>query len=111
MGGDFGISVAPHGTYAKDLEVFVDMFGMSAEKALLCATRDGGSAFDRSNMVGTLEAGKYADLLIIDGDPIENIKVMQDHSKFSAIIKGGLIYQGLINDADFTISPDTILSS
>tara|TARA_B100000795_G_scaffold257143_1_gene230142 strand:+ start:1725 stop:2999 length:1275 start_codon:yes stop_codon:yes gene_type:complete len=108
VGGDFGISVAPHGTYAKDLEVFVDMFGMSAEKALLCATRDGGSAFDRSNMVGTLEAGKYADLLIIDGDPIENIKVMQDHSKFSAIIKGGLIYQGLINEADFTISPDTI---
>ena len=111
VGGDFGISVAPHGTYAKDLEVFVDTFGMSAEKALLCATRDGGSAFDRSNMVGTLEAGKYADLLIIDGDPIENIKVMQEHSKFSAIIKGGLIYQGLINDADFTISPDRILSS
>lgn len=111
VGGDFGISVAPHGTYAKDLEVFVNMFGMSAEKALLCATRDGGSAFDRANMIGTLEAGKYADLLIIDGDPIENIKVMQDHSKFSAIIKGGLIYQGLINDADFTISPDTILSS
>jgi imidazolonepropionase-like amidohydrolase len=111
VGGDFGISVAPHGTYAKDLEVFVDIFGMSAAKALLCATRDGGSAFDRSNMVGTLEAGKYADLLIIDGDPIENIKVMQEHSKFSAIIKGGLIYQGLINDADFTISPDRILSS
>ena len=109
VGGDFGISVAPHGTYAKDLEVFVDMFGMSTAKALLCATRDGGSAFDRKNMIGTLEAGKYADLLIIDGDPIENIKVMQDHNKFSAIIKGGLIYQGLINDVDFTISPDTIL--
>ena len=111
VGGDFGISVAPHGTYAKDLEVFVDIFGMSAAKALLCATRDGGAAFDRSNMVGTLETGKYADILIIDGDPIENIKVMQEHSKFSAIIKGGLIYQGLINDADFTISPDTILRS
>lgn len=109
VGGDFGISVAPHGTYAKDLEVFVDIFGMSTAKALLCATRDGGSAFDRKNMIGTLEAGKYADLLIIDGDPIENIKVMQDHNKFSAIIKGGLIYQGLINDVDFTISPDTIL--
>ena len=111
VGGDFGISVAPHGTYAKDLEVFVDIFGMSAAKALLCATRDGGSAFDRSNMVGTLETGKYADILIIDGDPIDNIKVMQDHSKFSAIIKGGVIYKGLINNADFTISPDTILRS
>ena len=111
VGGDFGISVAPHGTYAKDLEVFVDIFGMSAAKALLCATRDGGAAFDRSNMVGTLETGKYADILIIDGDPIDNIKVMQDHSKFSAIIKGGVIYKGLINNADFTISPDTILRS
>jgi len=37
--------------------------------------------------------------------------VMQDHSKFSAIIKGGVIYKGLINNADFTISPDTILRS
>jgi imidazolonepropionase-like amidohydrolase len=62
-------------------------------------------------MVGTLETGKYADILIIDGDPIDNIKVMQDHSKFSAIIKGGVIYKGLINNADFTISPDTILRS
>ena len=40
VGGDYGISIAPHGTYAKDLEYFVDLFGMRPAEALLCATRN-----------------------------------------------------------------------
>jgi imidazolonepropionase-like amidohydrolase len=110
VGGDYGISVAPHGTYAKDLEVFVDLFGMSPAKALLCATRDGGAAFDASGMLGTLEKGKYADLLIVNGDPIADIKILQDHSKFSAIIKGGVIYRDLIHESTFKIAPEAIFT-
>ncbi len=108
VGGDYGISVAPHGTYAKDLEIFVDMFGMSPEKALLCATRDGGAAVDPSGNLGTLEAGKFADILIVDGNPIEDIKIMQDQSRLSAIIKGGNIYRDLVDDLDFTIRASEI---
>ena len=108
VGGDYGISVAPHGTYAKDLEIFVDMFGMSPGKALLCATRDGGAAVDPDGSLGTLEAGKYADILIVDGNPIDDIKIMQDHSRFSAIIKGGIIYRDLMDDFDFTIRASDI---
>ena len=108
VGGDYGISVAPHGTYAKDLEIFVDMFGMSPQKALLCATRDGGAAVDPNGNLGTLEAGKYADILIVDGNPIEDIKIMQDQSRFSAIIKGGTIYRNLMDDFDFTIQASDI---
>ena len=108
VGGDYGISVAPHGTYAKDLEIFVDMFGMSPGKALLCATRDGGEAVDPDGSLGTLEAGKYADILIVDGNPLDDIKIMQDHSRFSAIIKGGIIYRDLVDDFDFTIRASDI---
>ena len=88
VGGDYGISIAPHGTYAKDLQYFVELFGMTAAQALICATRNGGLAVDQSGRSGTLETGSVADLVIVSGDPIEDIKVLQDHSKLR-VIKGG----------------------
>jgi imidazolonepropionase-like amidohydrolase len=88
VGGDYGISIAPHGTYAKDLEYFVDLFSMSPAEALICATRNGGLAMDRSGQLGTLEPDTAADLLIVDGDPIGDIRVLQDHAKLT-VIKAG----------------------
>ncbi len=88
VGGDYGISIAPHGTYAKDLEYFVDLFGMRPAEALLCATRNGGLAFDPQGSLGTLEAGTLADLLIVNGDPLSDIRVLQDHDKIRSM-KGG----------------------
>jgi imidazolonepropionase-like amidohydrolase len=94
-GGDYGLNITPHGTYAKDLEYFVELFGMSPAEALLCATRDGGAAVDPSGMLGTLEEGKYADLVIVDGDPLADLKVLQDHSRITAVMKDGRLYRGL----------------
>lgn len=88
VGGDYGISIAPHGTYAKDLEYFVELFGMSPAEALLCATRNGGLAVDPSGRQGTLEAGSRADFVIVDGDPLADIRVLQDHGKLT-VVKGG----------------------
>ncbi|MEM7017653.1 MAG: amidohydrolase family protein [Pseudomonadota bacterium] len=81
IGGDYGISIAPHGTYAKDLEYFVDLFGMRPAEALLCATRNGGEAMDPKGRLGTLAEGSFSDLVIVDGDPLEDICILQDHSK------------------------------
>ena len=97
VGGDYGLNITPHGTNAKDLEYFVDLFGMSPTEALLCATRDGGAAFDPEGMVGTLEEGKYADLVIVDGNPVDDVTVLQDHSRIDAVMKDGEIYRGLTN--------------
>ncbi len=96
VGGDYGISIAPHGTYAQDLEYFVSLFGMSPAEALICATRYGGQAFDTGGSVGTLEAGTLADLVIVDGDPMTDIKVLQDHQKLT-VIKDGVLYRDLHN--------------
>ena len=96
IGGDYGLNITPHGTNSKDLEYFVDLFGMSAAEALLCATRDGGAAADTSGMVGTLEEGKYADLLIIDGNPIEDIRILQDHSRIVGVMKDGVMHCALM---------------
>jgi len=106
-GGDYGISIAPHGTYAKDLEMFVDIFGMTPGKALLCATQYGGAAADPENRVGTLEPGKFADIVVVDGDPIADIRVMQDHSKLT-VMKGGVIYRDLVNDLSYEIKAEDI---
>ena len=102
VGGDYGISIAPHGTYAKDLEYFVDLFGMSNAEAILCATKNGGLAFDPYGSVGTIEEGSLADLVIVDGDPLNDIRVLQDHSKLQ-IMKNGLLYQDLTNTNPYLI--------
>ena len=97
VGGDYGLDIAPHGTYAKDLEHYVNLFGFSNAEALHCATSMGGEAMNNDGLLGTIEEGKLADLVIIDGNPLEDITVLQDHKKIKAVMKDGLIYQGLTN--------------
>ena len=97
VGGDYGLDIAPHGTYAKDLEHYVNLFGFSNAEALQSATSLGGEAMDNNGSLGTLEEGKLADLVIIDGNPLKDITVLQDHKKIKAVMKDGLIYQGLTN--------------
>jgi len=96
IGGDYGLSITPHGTNAKDLEYFVDLFGMSPGEALLCATRDGGLAMDASGMLGTLEAGTTADLVIVDGDPTRDITVLQHEERIVGVMKDGCLVTDLL---------------
>jgi len=91
VGGDYGISIAPHGTYAQDLEFFVDYFSMSAGEALLCATKNGGLAADPSGGRGTLETDKLGDALVIDGNPLQDVRILQDHARISVIKNGQLV--------------------
>jgi imidazolonepropionase-like amidohydrolase len=88
VGGDYGISIAPHGSYARDLEYFVTLFGMSNAEALLCATRNGGLAFDARGSQGTLAPGSLADLVVVDGDPLSDIRVLQDHARLTVMKDG-----------------------
>jgi imidazolonepropionase-like amidohydrolase len=100
VGGDYGLDIAPHGTYAKDLEHYVNLFGFSNAEALHSATSLGGEAMGNDGLLGTLEEGKLADLVIIDGNPLEDITVLQNHKNIKAVMKDGLIYQGLMNKAN-----------
>jgi imidazolonepropionase-like amidohydrolase len=88
VGGDYGISIAPHGTYARDLEYFVDLFGMRPAEALICATRNGGEAMDPSGGLGTLKEGSRGDFVIVDGDPLTDIRLLQNHDRLR-VFKGG----------------------
>jgi imidazolonepropionase-like amidohydrolase len=96
IGGEYGLSITPHGTNAKDLEYFVDLFGMSPAEALLCATRDGGRAADPTGMLGTLEAETAADLVIVDGDPTRDIRVLQEVDRIVGVMKAGRFETNLL---------------
>ena len=89
IGGDYGLSITPHGTNATDLEYFVDLFDMPPAEALLCATRDGGRAVDPTGMLGTLEAGTFADLVIVEGDPTCDVSVLQNEELIVGVMKAG----------------------
>jgi imidazolonepropionase-like amidohydrolase len=111
IGGDYGLNITPHGTYAKDLEYFVDLFGLSPAEALLCATRDGGAAADPTGMVGTLEEGKYADFVVVDGDPLADVRVLQDPARITAVVKDGKVWRGLMRDNPYLGSTDDLLAA
>jgi imidazolonepropionase-like amidohydrolase len=87
-GGDFGFAWNPHGEYAKDIQVFVDSIGFSPMEALVAATRWGAGLMRMDDRIGTLRAGKLADLVVVDGDPLRDIAVLQDRRRLS-VMKGG----------------------
>jgi imidazolonepropionase-like amidohydrolase len=87
-GGDFGFAWNPHGEYAKDIQVFVDVIGFTPLEAITCATRYGALLMRMQDRIGTLEAGKLADLVVVSGDPLKDIAVLQDRSRLS-VMKGG----------------------
>jgi len=87
-GGDFGFAWNPHGEYAKDIQVFVDVIGFTPLEAITCATRNGAELMRMQDRIGTLAPGKLADLVVVDGDPLRDITVLQDRSRLS-VMQGG----------------------
>ena len=89
-GGDFGFAWNPHGEYAKDIQVFVDVIGFTPLEAITCATRNGAELMRMQDRIGTLAPGKLADLVIVDGDPLRDIAILQDRSRLT-VMKGGAL--------------------
>ena len=90
-GGDYGFPYNPIGRNARDLELFVKLFGFSPTDALLAATRDGGALMDMP--VGQLKTGWLADLLLVKGDPTTDVTILQDTNNLRAIMKGGVFHK------------------
>ncbi len=90
MGDDYGIIVLPHGRYAEELEFYVKTVGLAPLDVLRWATQNGAELMGMASELGTVEEGKLADLLVVDGDPSVDIAVLQDQDKLRAILKGGV---------------------
>jgi imidazolonepropionase-like amidohydrolase len=92
-GGDYGLFCNPQGTNARDLEHFVNLLGFTPMQAIQAATRLGGQLMGRPEDLGCVAPGHVADLLLVDGDPLADIRILQDAGKLVAIMKGGRFHK------------------
>ncbi|MFC0203730.1 amidohydrolase family protein [Novosphingobium soli] len=95
IGGDYGFGWSQQGTQGRDLAFFVDHYGYSPAEALACATRNGGMAMGYDDL-GTLEAGKLADLILVDGDPLADMSVLAGPQKVVFVMKGGAVQKSTL---------------
>jgi imidazolonepropionase-like amidohydrolase len=93
IGGDYGFAWTPQGTNAKDLEYFVNLVGLSPMEAIAAATRYGGQIMGMGHELGQIKEGYLADLLLVDGDPLADVRILQDKSRLLAIMKDGKFHK------------------
>ncbi len=87
FGTDAG--VFPHGTNADEFRLLVEL-GMSPAQAILAATRNAADLMGVLDEGGTLEPGKWADLVAVRGNPLENVELLKE---VGFVMKGGVIYK------------------
>ncbi len=88
MGTDAGTPFNYHGENAMELAYMVDI-GITAADALIISTRNGADLMQLSDR-GTIADGKAADLLIVDGDPIEDISMVAEKKNHRMVVKNGV---------------------
>ncbi len=90
MSSDMGCPYLYHGENARELECMVDL-GMSPMEEILSATKVAANTIGLGSEIGTIEKGKNADILLIDGDPLKNIAVLQEQNRIKLVMKDGEI--------------------
>jgi imidazolonepropionase-like amidohydrolase len=93
IGGDYGFAWNPIGTDARDIAHFVTMLGLPAMEAILAATRLGGEIMGMGDRLGQVKPGYVADLLLVDGDPLEDVAILQQRDRLCAIMQGGAFWK------------------
>ena len=90
VGSDCGFAVTPFGEWnARELEYYIEYLGFTPAQALRCATQVNGQFVRNAGEVGLLEAGRQADILVVDGDPLNDIFVLQEKARirdFSGLV-------------------------
>ncbi len=84
-------AVYPHGLNAHELDVYVNQLGMAPLAALQTGTVNAADLMGWSAKTGTLEPGKWADIIAVEKNPVDDVRVLQD-VKF--VMKGGVVYKG-----------------
>lgn len=89
-GSESGMVLTPYGEWhARELELLVELGGLSPMEAIIAATRNNAFAVGLEGEVGTLEEGRLADVLVVDGDPLSDLSVLGKREKLVAVIKAG----------------------
>jgi imidazolonepropionase-like amidohydrolase len=70
---------------------------MAPKDAIISATRNAAYAAGIEDKTGSLVSGKYADLLVVDGDPLSNVDILLDNRKILFVMKEGNVYKNLLD--------------
>jgi imidazolonepropionase-like amidohydrolase len=87
-GGDFGHQWTKHGTYAAELAAYVELLDFSPLEALVTATANAGPAV--GERLGRIAEGYLADLVVLDGDPTADVRLLLDAARVGPVVKGGV---------------------
>ncbi len=88
MGTDSGID--GHGSNARELTMLTQA-GLSPMQAIVASTKTAAECLALEDKIGTLETGKLADVVIVDGNPLADIKVLEDKHRIEIVMKEGEI--------------------
>ncbi len=90
LGTDAAMPLVMHGGNAREFELMVE-YGLSPMESLLAGTRNAAQNLRLIDQIGTLEAGKNADLVVVDGDPLEDIRILKQLECIKLVIKDGAV--------------------
>jgi imidazolonepropionase-like amidohydrolase len=89
-GSESGFALTPYGHWhAREMEVFVNELGLTPLEAIMCATKNGAIAMKAEDELGVIEIGRWADVLVVDGNPATDVTVLQDRTNLRAVISRG----------------------
>ena len=94
MGTDSGFAVTPYGEWhARELELLMDYAGLSTIEAIVAGTRNGARMMNLEGKIGELREGMLADVIIVNGDPSKDIRVLQKRANIETVIKNGAVVE------------------
>ena len=80
----------------KSFELALKAQVLGAHEAILSATRTNAALFGMADEIGTVEEGKRADLILVDGEPLDDIGVLQDAAKIVVVMRDGHVRKDLL---------------
>jgi len=92
-GGDYGFGLTPHGNNARDLDHLVRHCGFTPMEAILSMTRDGGAAMDMPEELGQIREGFLADLVLVEGNPLDDLLLLLDRDNLRVVMKDGHLHK------------------
>lgn len=89
-GSESGFALTPYGHWhGREMEVLVEALDLTPLEAITCATKNNAIAMQAEGQVGTIEPDRWADVIVVDGDPLVDIRVLNDRRCMSAVISRG----------------------
>jgi imidazolonepropionase-like amidohydrolase len=94
MGTDSGFAVTPYGEWhARELELLMEYAGLSSMEAIIAGTKNGAKMMNLEGKVGEIREGALADVIVVNGDPVKDIRVLQRRANIETVIKNGVVVE------------------